>query len=53
VILTGNDCGLIKVTSGDGAFRQTAVVPLIETAGVGLIVTVVDTVEEGPLHPFS
>jgi hypothetical protein len=42
VTVTGNVCGLVKVTIGDGAPWQTDVVPLMFAAGVGRTTTVVD-----------
>ena len=40
VILSVKDCGFVKVMFGEGAFRQTDVVPLIDAVGVGLTTTV-------------
>ena len=38
---------------GEDAFWQTEKSPLIVAVGVGRTVTVVDTDEEGPLHPLA
>lgn len=53
VTVTGNACGLVNVTCGDGAFWQTDVVPLINAVGVGLTVTFVETGPVGPPQPFA
>jgi hypothetical protein len=52
-MVTGNDCGLVKVILGEAVFWHTVVEPPIDAVGVGLTVTVVDAVAEGPLHPFA
>ncbi len=52
-MVTGKDCGLVKVIFGAVAFRQTAAVPLIVAIGVGRTVTVVEAEEDGPLHPLA
>lgn len=41
VTKTGNASELVKVTLGEPAFWQTAVVPLIVTTGVGRTITLV------------
>lgn len=48
VTVTGSASGLVKVTFGAGTPWHTEVVPLIDAVGVGLTVTVVDTVVEFP-----
>jgi hypothetical protein len=42
VILTVKAIGLVKVILGEGSFRQTAVVPLIDADGVGRTTIVLD-----------
>lgn len=48
VTVTGSVCGLVKVIFGAAVPWHTEVVPEIDAAGVGLTVTVVDTVGEVP-----
>ena len=49
----GRFCGLVNTMLGDGALWQTDVVPVIVAVGVGLTVTVVDAMADGPLHPLA
>ena len=42
VAVTGNAVGFVKVIAGDTSFRQTELVPLMVTFGMGSIVTVAE-----------
>jgi hypothetical protein len=53
VTVIGRFCGLVNTILGEGALWQTDVVPATEAVGVGLTVTVVDAMADGPLHPLA
>jgi hypothetical protein len=42
VAVTGNAVGFVKVIAGDASFKQTELVPLMVTFGMGSIVTVAE-----------
>ena len=42
VTVTGNEVGFVKVITGPASFKQTELVPLMVTFGMGSIVTVAE-----------